>query len=83
MGHALALDLTKDEQEYGFSVAEEPSGSRAVVLQLEDGLLAVKVRTNDGGSEYAICDNEFSALYTPARSIDELRARFMRHGSGA
>jgi hypothetical protein len=72
----LALELTREEEEAGFSLTVEPSGGRAVVLALAQGLIAVKVRGCDGGSQYAICDTTLAPLYVPAASLGELRARF-------
>jgi hypothetical protein len=36
----------------------------------------MKVRTNDGGTEYQICDFELEELYSTAASLLELRVRF-------
>jgi hypothetical protein len=72
----LRLDLSKDEEDFGFSVAEEPSGIRAVIRELRPGLRAVKVRADDGSTEYAICAENLKPVYQPAKSLDELRQRF-------
>jgi hypothetical protein len=70
------LEVTKEEADFGFDVAEEPSGVRAVVRELRVGLRAVKVLTDHGTVEYAICDEQLRAIYPSAKSLDELRARF-------
>jgi hypothetical protein len=72
----LAPEMTKEEEEFGFGVAEEPSGTHAVVRALPAGLRAMKVLTEEGTTEYAICDAQLRPLYRPAKSLDELRKRF-------
>jgi hypothetical protein len=73
----LALDVTKEEGEFGFGVREEPSGITAVLRDLPVGLCAVKVQAEDGTTEYAICDEGLRPLYRPAKSLTELRRRFL------
>jgi hypothetical protein len=72
----LTLDVTREEADFGFRLAEQPSGVRAVVREIRPGLRAVKVRADDGSTEYAICDDELRPVYLPARSLDDLRRRF-------
>jgi len=74
----LTLDLSHDEEEFGFSVAEEPSGIRAALRELRPGLVAVKVRATDGTTEYAICNRyDLRPIYSPAKSLEELQHRFL------
>lgn len=72
------MDVTEHEQDFGFAITEEPSGVRAVVVDLRTGLRAAKVRIDDATTEYAICNVDLRPLYPSARSLDELRARFPR-----
>lgn len=72
----LRLDLNQDEEEFGFGVAEHPSGVRAVVRELRPGLRAVKVEAEDGSVEYAICEDNLRPVYAPARTLEELKRRF-------
>jgi hypothetical protein len=74
------LEATKDESDLGFELEESPTGERALVLPLANGLRAVKIRAEDGGTEYAVCNERFEPLYIAAKSLDELRARFRRKG---
>lgn len=74
----LQLDVDDEEEDFGFSVAEESSGIRAVVRELRPGLLAVKVRASDGTTEYAVCTEDLHPLYPAAKTLDELRNRFLR-----
>ena len=70
------LDPSQDELAFGFGIAESPTGQRALSVALTGGLLAVKVTTDDGATEYIVCNDRFEALYAPAKSLDELRTRF-------
>jgi len=72
----LRLDMSKDEEDFGFGVSEEASGLRALVRELHPGLRAVKVGTDAGTPEYAICDDDLRPVYLPAKTLDELRTRF-------
>lgn len=72
----LALDVTPEEAEFGFSVTEYSGGFRAVSREVRPGLRAVKVRGEGDAVEYAICNEQFVQLYPSARSVDELRTRF-------
>jgi len=74
------LEASKDESALGFAVEETPTGERALVLPLASGLRAVKMRAQDGGTEYAVCNERFEPLYIAAKTLDELRARFHRKG---
>lgn len=70
------MDVTDDERSFGF----EPltiAGQDLVAMQLRGGLYAVKKETR-GGVEYTICNGELHVLYSPAKSLDELRQRFER-----
>jgi hypothetical protein len=72
----FALDVTQEEEDFGFGLTEAPSGVRVVVRGLGVRLQAVKVQTDDGSTGYAICDENLRPLYTPAKTLDELRRRF-------
>jgi hypothetical protein len=74
MGLKFLLDITDEEIALGFS--ESRTGVRAIVVDLGAGLRAVKVRAPGGETAYAVCDELFRPLYTPATSLQELRARF-------
>jgi hypothetical protein len=74
------LDATKDESDLGFALEESPTGERALVLPLENGLRAVKMHAQNGGTEYAVCNERFEPLYIAAKTLDELRKRFHRKG---
>jgi hypothetical protein len=74
------LEATKEETDFGFALEESPSGERALVLALANGLRAVKMRAYDGSTEYAVCNDHFEPLYIAAKTLDELRARFRRKG---
>ena len=74
------LEATKDESDLGFALEESPTGERALVLPLANGLRAVKVASQDGGTEYAVCNERFEPLYIAAKTLDELRTRFHRKG---
>jgi hypothetical protein len=74
------LEATKDESDLGFALEESPTGERALVLPLANGLRAVKMRAMDGGTEYAVCNERFEPLYIAAKTLDELRSRFHRKG---
>lgn len=74
------LEATSAESDFGFGVNESPSGVRALVVPLGDGLRAVKVRADDGSIEYAICDERLQPIYIAAKTLDELDERFRREG---
>ncbi len=69
-------DITPDEEQCGFTEVEAKSGVRIVLRELRAGLRAVKVRRADGTIEYEVCDEELRPVYSPARSLPELRRRF-------
>ncbi len=71
-----ARELTKDEVAVGFDVLEHKTGEHVVVLRLDGGLRAVKVRLDDGATAYVVCDDTLHALYPPAITLEELRSRF-------
>lgn len=74
----LALDLSHDEAEFGFRLAEERLRMRAAVRELRPGLVAVKIRAADGTTEYAICSSsDLRPIYPAAKTLDELRRRFL------
>ena len=75
------LDATNDESNLGFEVEESPTGERALVLPLANGLRAVKMKASDGGTEYAVCNDRFEPLYIAAKTLEELRRRFSRRGT--
>jgi hypothetical protein len=78
MPSKVSDEVTAEEQAFGFEVRESPSGIRAVVRVIDDGLLVVKRRRSDGNVEYAICDKSCMPLYRPAASLAELAKRFPR-----
>jgi hypothetical protein len=83
MVELIAIDLvdevSTEEAALGFAETEAGSGVRAIAVSLGDGLRAVKLRAPDGTIQYAVCDERFQPLYTPARTLEELRKRFFRH----
>jgi hypothetical protein len=72
------VQATAEESAFGFALANAPSGERALIMPLSQGLRAVKMIADDGAVEYVVCDDEFEPLYAPARTLDELRRRFLR-----
>jgi hypothetical protein len=80
MGRFL-LQPTAEESAFGFGVAESPSGESALIIALPRGLRAVKTLADDGAVEYVVCDDQFEPLYAPAKTLDELRRRFVRGSS--
>jgi hypothetical protein len=72
------LEATKEESDFGFALEESPTGERALVLVLANGLRAVKMRAYDGSTEYAVCNERFEPLYIAAKTLDDLRKRFHR-----
>jgi hypothetical protein len=70
------MDVTDDERSFGFG-ALILAGRELVAMQLRGGLYAVKNETH-AGVEYTICNGELHALYSPAKSLEELRTRFKR-----
>jgi hypothetical protein len=74
------LDVTNEEDAFGFTLSEAPSGTRALVVPLPSGLRAVKVRTDDGAIQYVVCDENLQPLYVAATTLDDLRERFARRG---
>ncbi|HEY2367019.1 MAG TPA: hypothetical protein VGH87_11575 [Polyangiaceae bacterium] len=71
------LQPTAEETAFGFGIAVVPSGEQALMMPLPSGLRAVKVIADDGAVEYIVCDEALEPLYTPAKSLDELRRRFV------
>ena len=78
MSATFPTDVTANEAVYGFGVEETPTGERVVVARLQNGLRALKVRRDDGSTEYVVTDERLQPLYTVAKSVDELRVRFPR-----
>ena len=74
------VDSTPDEQAFGFSAVESPTGERLVAF-LGNGLRAMKTRASDGSTEYVVCDERFEPLYATAKTLEELRERFRRAGN--
>jgi len=72
------LQPTAEELAFGFAVGEAPAGERALILPLSKGLRAVKMIADDGGVEYVVCDDQFEPLYASAKTLDDLRRRFLR-----
>jgi hypothetical protein len=70
------MDVTDDERSFGFGRLVI-AGEERIAMQLAVGLYAVK-RETSAGVEYTITNGELHVLYSPAKSIDELRARFNR-----
>ena len=71
----FSRDVSSEEAAFGFGVEETGSGVRAIV-RLPTGIHAVKMLQEDGSVEYMICDERMEPLYGPAKTLDELRARF-------
>jgi hypothetical protein len=69
--------VTPEEQEFGFAEAETGSGIR-VIFELGHGLVAVKIRTREETTEYAICNTALQPLYANAVTLQDLRRRFSR-----
>ena len=70
------MDVTDDERTFGFgpiTIARQEH----VAVELREGLYAIK-RDSGGGVEYALCNEQLHVLYSPAKSLEELRARFKR-----
>ncbi len=70
------LEVTADEVSLGFDVLEHATGAQVVMLRLDGGLRAVKIKSDEGHVAYAICDANLQPLYPNASSLDELKARF-------
>ena len=70
------MDVTDDERSFGFGPLSI-AGRELVAMQLRRGLYAVKNETR-AGVEYTICNGELHVLYSAAKSLEELRARFRR-----
>lgn len=70
------VDVTAEEEAFGFQVRESPSGIRAVVRALDGGLQIVKRRRDDGSIEYTICDSRCTPIYQSSTSLDDLKSRF-------
>jgi hypothetical protein len=78
MTRSFAVDVTNEEAEFGFAVTGAPSGSRSVVVaRLAPGLRAVKVRGHGGETKYLVCNERLAPLYAAAKSLEELRSRFL------
>jgi hypothetical protein len=78
----FAHQTNAQEAEYGFSAVERQTGEVIVRYDLGNGIFAIKVDAEDGSLEYMICDANLTPLYRPAKSLDELRARFGHSKSG-
>jgi hypothetical protein len=70
------MEITDDERSFGFGPLML-AGEELVAMQLGGGLYAVK-RPSSAGVEYSICNADLHVLYSPAKSLDELRTRFKR-----
>ncbi|HSQ63703.1 MAG TPA: hypothetical protein VLM85_10840 [Polyangiaceae bacterium] len=73
------IEITAEEAEFGFAMRSSSEDQCVVAASLQDGLLAVKVRTHDGRTQYQVCDGDFAQLYRAATSLGELRERFGAH----
>lgn len=73
------IEITAEEAEFGFAMRSSSTDQCAVAAELQDGLLAVKVRAPDGRTQYRICNRDFDQLYRAATSLGELRERFGAH----
>jgi hypothetical protein len=71
-------ELSPEEVDFGFAPTETPTGVRALIAQLPDGLKAVKRQAPEGAVQYDVCDASLQPLYAPARTVDELTRRFRR-----
>ena len=72
----VICEITAEEAEFGFAMRSSGAGQCVVAAELQDGLLAVKVRTPDGRIEYHVCNGDFAQLYRAATSLGELCERF-------
>jgi hypothetical protein len=70
------VEVTAEEVALGFDVLEHTSGAAVVMLRLDGGLRAVKIKSEDGRVVYAFCDANLQPLYPNASSLDELKSRF-------
>ena len=73
-----SLESTPDEDAFGFSAIESPTGERVLVVVLASGLRAVKALGPDGSTEYVVCNERLEPLYATAKTLEELRERFVR-----
>jgi hypothetical protein len=71
------MDVTDDERTFGFGPLLL-AGQQLVGVHLRNGLYAVKHVTNGGTVEYSLCNSELHDLYSPAKSLDDLRKRFRK-----
>jgi hypothetical protein len=71
------VDLTSEESAFGFGVVQSPAGHDALVVSIGGGLRAVKMRAADGTTEYAVCDDRLQPIYVAAKTLNELRERFV------
>ncbi len=71
----FSIDITPEEERFGFRLVEAPEGRRAVA-RIGD-LRAVKVQV-ESGIEYAVCDARLQPIYLAAKTLKELRDRFAR-----
>ncbi len=69
--------MTSDESAFGFGVVQSPAGHSALVVSIGGGLRAVKMRAADGTTEYAVCDERLQPIYVAAKTLFELRERFV------
>lgn len=71
------LDITDEEANFGFIVADAPTGNRTVaVANIGRGLRAVKAVGHGGKMQYLVCNERLAPLYPAAKSLEELRSRF-------
>lgn len=77
------LDSTADEEAFGFCVIESPTGERALVAVLGNGLRVTKAHSADGSTEYVVCNERLEPLYATAKTLEELRERFARRSGHA
>lgn len=73
------LDATDEEADFGFVVADAPTGKRRVLAaDLGGGLRAVKVVGHAGRHQYLVCNERLAPVRASVASLAELRSRFPR-----
>ncbi len=78
MRGTFPLDVSAEERAFGFSVRVTKKGDTLVVVDLADGLCAVKRCNEQDQIEYIVCDALLNHLYPSALSVAELKERFLR-----
>ena len=69
----LPTQITSDEAAFGFMLVDDGT---LVAAELRRGLYAVKVRCDDGGVGYCVCDTSLSPIHPMSRSLTALDERY-------